>query len=269
MEHNLGFAAANNLAARRAGEVKWLALLNPDAFPQPDWLERLLAAADKHPDYAPVSVLDWWMPTIPAGSTAPGTSITSAGWPGGATTAGSIVDGERDAGEIFAPCAAAALYRRTAFFEADGFDEAYFCYFEDIDLGFRLRLLGYRCGYVADAVVRHVGSAVTGRRSPFSLYHGHRNLVWTWCKNMPGSLFWRYLLLHLLLNLGSVLWYTRCAVEAASFTARQARRCAVVCRAAGGNGTSDPESRRRVSAWSFASDHEWRAGWRSTGAAAG
>lgn len=207
LEHNLGFAAANNLAARRAGEVDWLALLNPDAFPEPDWLERWLAAADVHPDYACFGAR-----LVDAGDARrlDGTGdvyhVSGLAWR--RDHGRRIVDGERDAGEIFAPCAAAALYRRTAFFEADGFDEAYFCYFEDIDLGFRLRLLGYRCGYVADAVVRHVGSAVTGRRSPFSLYYGHRNLVWTWCKNMPGSLFWRYLLLHLLLNLGSVLWYT-------------------------------------------------------------
>ena len=52
LDRNLGFAAANNLAVRRAGEVEWLALLNPDAFSQPDWLERLLAAVDKHPECA-------------------------------------------------------------------------------------------------------------------------------------------------------------------------------------------------------------------------
>lgn len=52
LDHNLGFAAANNLAARRAGQVEWLALLNPDAFPEPQWLERLLAAAVTCPDCA-------------------------------------------------------------------------------------------------------------------------------------------------------------------------------------------------------------------------
>ena len=207
LDRNLGFAAANNVAVRRAGEVEWLALLNPDAFPEPDWLERLLAAAQAHPECASF-----------------GARLVDAGDPGRLDGTGDvyhasglawrrdhgrpIASGTSEAGEIFASCAAAALYRREAFCEAGGFDESYFCYFEDVDLGFRLRLLGYGCRYVPDAVVRHVGSAVTGKRSPFSIYHGHRNLVWTWCKNMPAPLFWLYLPQHLLLNLGSVIWFT-------------------------------------------------------------
>ena len=209
LNHNLGFAAANNLAARRAGEVEWLALLNPDAFPEPDWLERLLTASQAHPECASF-----------------GARMVDAGDPGRLDGTGDVYHvsglawrrdhgkpigtGASEADEIFAPCAAAALYRRKAFCEAGGFDENYFCYFEDVDLGFRLRLLGYGCRYVPDAVVRHVGSAVTGRHSPFSLYHGHRNLVWTWCKNMPVPLFWLYLPQHLLLNLGSVVWFALC-----------------------------------------------------------
>ncbi len=206
LERNQGFAAANNLAARKAGEVDWLALLNPDAFPEPDWLERWLAAADAHPDYASFGarLVDASDPERLDGT---GDVYHVSGLAWRRDHGRRIVEGVAEAGEIFAPCAAAALYRRAAFFEAGGFDEAYFCYFEDVDLGFRLRLLGYHCRYVPDAVVRHMGSALTGRRSPFSLYHGHRNLVWTWCKNMPDPLFWRYLPHHVLLNLGSMLWY--------------------------------------------------------------
>ena len=46
---NLGFAAGNNLALGHAGRAEWIALLNPDAFPEPDWLERLMLAAFAHP----------------------------------------------------------------------------------------------------------------------------------------------------------------------------------------------------------------------------
>lgn len=204
--NNMGFAAANNLAVRRAGEVEWLALLNPDAFPQPDWLDRLLAAARAHPDCASFGarLLDANDPSRLDG-TGDVYHVSGLAWRRDHGRPAAL--GTNEAGEIFAPCAAAALYRREAFQEAGGFDEDYFCYFEDVDLGFRLRLLGYGCRYVPDAVVRHVGSAITGRRSPFSLYHGHRNLVWTWCKNMPGPLLWLYLPQHLLLNLGAVLWF--------------------------------------------------------------
>jgi GT2 family glycosyltransferase len=108
--------------------------------------------------------------------------------------------------EIFAPCAAAALYKRDAIVETGGFDEDFFCYFEDVDLGFRLRLLGHRSMLVPEAVVYHVGGAtVGGRHSDFAVFHGQRNLVWAYLKNMPWPYFWLYLPQHLLLNIISVL----------------------------------------------------------------
>ncbi|MCG6533920.1 MAG: glycosyltransferase, partial [Syntrophales bacterium LBB04] len=113
------------------------------------------------------------------------------------------------AGEIFSPCAAAALYRRRALTDAGGFDEDFFCYLEDVDLGFRLRLAGHKAMYVPDAVVRHIGSATTGGQwSDFAVYHGFRNSVWVFVKNMPGALFWLLLPLHVALNLASVLLFS-------------------------------------------------------------
>ena len=245
LDRNLGFAAANNLAAQQVEGVEWLALLNPDAFPEPDWLERLLAAAQAHPDCASV-----------------GARLVDAGDPGRLDGTGDVYHvsglawrrdhgkpvgaGVNEAGEIFAPCAAAALYRRTAFFEAGGFDEDYFCYFEDVDLGFRLRLLGYSCWYAPDAVARHVGSAVTGRRSPFSLYHGHRNLVWTWCKNMPAPLFWLYLPQHLLLNLMTLFWF---ALHGQGLTLLRAKGDALRGLPLCWQRRKAVQSQRRVSSW--------------------
>jgi GT2 family glycosyltransferase len=77
-----------------------------------------------------------------------------------------------------------------------------------VDLAFRLRLAGHRCLYVPDAVVRHVGSASSGRRSDFAVYHGHRNLVWTFVKNMPAPLLALYWPHHLLLNVAGLAWFT-------------------------------------------------------------
>jgi GT2 family glycosyltransferase len=119
-----------------------------------------------------------------------------------------VLDHEPGEGEIFSPCAAAALYRRDAFLEVGGFDESFFAYFEDSDLSFRLRLRDHRCLYVPDAVVHHVGSATTGRLSDFTVYHSLRNDVWTWAKNMPGPLAVRYLPQHLLANLMTVAFFS-------------------------------------------------------------
>ena len=110
--------------------------------------------------------------------------------------------------EIFAPCAAAALYRRDALLSVGGFDEDFFCYVEDVDFGFRLRLMGHRCLQVPSAVVYHIGSATSGgQQNDFATYHGHRNLVWTFLKNMPGFLFWLLLPLHVLMKLFSIVWF--------------------------------------------------------------
>jgi len=74
------------------------------------------------------------------------------------------------------------------FLDVGGFDQDFFAYLEDVDLGFRLRLRGLRCILVPQAVVHHVGSASSGKLSDFVVYHGHRNLVWTFFKDMPISL---------------------------------------------------------------------------------
>jgi GT2 family glycosyltransferase len=205
---NLGFARANNLAIRvAAAESEWIALLNPDAFPEPHWLEALLSAARENLDYDVFGsklvnadnsfVLDGVGDTY---------HISGLVWRTG--HGGPVTSFSEQTREIFSPCAAAALYRRPALVDAGGFDEDYFCYVEDVDLGFRLRLAGYKAMYVPNAVVHHVGSATTGgKHSDFSVYHGHRNLVWTFVKDMPGILFWLLLPLHILMNLVSILWF--------------------------------------------------------------
>jgi GT2 family glycosyltransferase len=203
---NAGFARANNIAARAAGDVDAFALLNPDAFPSPGWLAALVRAAESQPDvgsFASRMLLDG-QPDFLDGA---GDSYHSSGraWRNGHRMRAR----EWPAGdhEVFAPCAAAALYRRTAFEAAGGFDEQYFCYFEDVDLGFRLRLRGFRCMCVHDAVVRHVSSGTTGYRSDFAVYYGERNAVWTFFKDMPGLLLMLYLPQHLALNIAALIYY--------------------------------------------------------------
>jgi GT2 family glycosyltransferase len=206
LEYNAGFAVANNLAVRMADDCHWIALLNPDAFPEPRWLERLVETGNTHPGYAffasRLLIAGAEERLDGAGDVYSVNGLAWRRYHGRPSTGTALV-----VEEVFGPCAAAALYRRDAFLEAGGFDESYFCYFEDIDLAFRLQLAGHRCLYVPEAVVHHVGSASTGRRSDFSIYHGHRNLVWTYVKDMPGPLLAAYLPHHLFLNLVSVLWF--------------------------------------------------------------
>ena len=211
LEENIGFAAANNLGIQAAQESdqksEWVALLNPDAFPQSGWLAALWRAAQKYPDYTFFGscLLRAACPTQIDGI-GDTYHVSGLAW---RQDHGRRVSAETEVGrEIFAPCAAAALYRRDIFVSVGGFDEQYFCYGEDIDLAFRLRLMGQRCWYVPDAIVHHVGSASTAPKSDFSLYYGHRNLMWTYIKNMPSPLVWYYLPQHILLNIVTLFWFS-------------------------------------------------------------
>jgi GT2 family glycosyltransferase len=203
---NLGFAAANNEGARTASDCEWIALLNQDAFPEPAWLEALVQAAREHPEYTMItSRLD--RASAPGELDGNGDVFHVSGLAWRRDHRRPVAEGA-GAGEVFSACAAAALYRRDVFLAAGGFDKRFFCYFEDTDLAFRLRLQGHRCWYEPRSVVRHVGSGTTGVESDFTIYHSHRNLVWTYVKNMPGRLFWIYLPQHLLLNVLSVGWFS-------------------------------------------------------------
>jgi len=204
---NLGFAAGNNFAIREHVRAEWVALLNPDAFPKSDWLERLLGAAATHKEYNffGCKMIDARRRTFLDG-TGDVYHVSGLHWRDGHGCSDSPAYDVAE--EIFSPCAAAAMYRTRDVLDVGAFDEDFFCYAEDVDLGFRLRLAGHRCMYVPDAIVEHIGSGITGVRSNFSLYHGHRNLVWTYVKNMPSWLFWVYLPYHLLLNLYSLFIFT-------------------------------------------------------------
>ena len=184
-----------------------MALLNPDAFPEPGWLEALVVASQLYPD---VVAFGSRQMMYGADKKVDGLGdvyhLSGLVWRRGHGRELRIVD--TNSHEIFSASAGAALYRREALVDVGGFDEDFFCYLEDVDLGFRLRLAGGRSMYVPDAVVQHVGSATTGgQHSDFSIYHGHRNLVWTYVKNMPGWIFWACLPLHLAMNILAIFWF--------------------------------------------------------------
>ena len=91
------------------------------------------------------------------------------------------------------------LIDRDLFLQIGGLDERLYCYCEDVDLGYRLRLRGEPTLVVPDAVVSHVGGLSSGGpRSDFAVFHGTRNRLWVFVKDTPPLLFWLTLPLHLL-----------------------------------------------------------------------
>ncbi|WP_017931052.1 glycosyltransferase family 2 protein [Robiginitomaculum antarcticum] len=197
---NMGFAKGSNLGAKFA-RTEWIITLNPDAWPEPEWLDTLKTASTAHPAFSMLSttLLQTNEPTKLDGI---GDYLTifgvakSSGWghPKSSAPAHPV--------EVFGPCGAAAGYRRDIFEKCGGFDDSFFCYLEDVDLSYRLRLYGEKCLLCPDARATHVGSSSTEKHSGFKFYHSHKNNFSLIIKNTPLVL----LLVMLPLFLASQIW---------------------------------------------------------------
>lgn len=200
---NVGFAQANNLALPLC-RTEWVALLNPDAFAHPDWLEHLLLAAGERNDVAAFGSTQFRDDGLLDGM---GDAMHWSGliWRREHGCPIKAVSRGDEPFAVFSVCAAAALYRRSVLERLGGFDADFFCYGEDVDLGFRMRLAGFGLVQVPKARVVHIGSALTGgRRSRFSVFYGQRNLFWIYVKNMPGWLFWVLLPMQLVMHVAQI-----------------------------------------------------------------
>jgi len=219
LDTNRGFAGGNNAGVREARGT-FVALLNNDAVPERGWLHALLRGVNDQDGSLLVTSRIVYMhdPSV----------IDSAGdgflrW-GGAFKRhhGGRVETSGDSMEVFGICGAACLMPRRVFDELGGFDEDFFVSHEDVDLSYRARLLGYRCRYVADAVVRHHGSATIGRVSGFGVFHGQRNLEWLYVKDTPAALLLRTLPGHVIYTVAAGLHFARAGAFGAFVRAKLA-----------------------------------------------
>jgi GT2 family glycosyltransferase len=184
---NVGFGTAIN-QGYTASRAPFLATLNDDAVAQPGWLEYLLAEADAQSD---------------SGMFASHVELAGAGK---LDSAGMVIchDGTskqrgqaqppesmKEAREALFPSGSAALYRRAMLDDIGGFDDDFFLYCEDTDLGLRARWAGWTCRYVPGAVVEHDYSRSAGRASPLKAYFVERNRLYVLAKNFPMRMLWR------------------------------------------------------------------------------
>lgn len=202
---NLGFAAACNLAAKQS-KSDWVAFLNPDAFPARNWLHELSQCVETHSKTICFSSKQvfYEAPHLLDGS-GDNYHISGLYWRRGYKQAADRYYPER----VFSASGAAMLVKRQIFLDLGGFDTDFFSYGEDVDFGFRLQLLNQPCLYCKDAQVFHRGySSSGGRHSEFSLYYGHRNLVWVFFKNMPLPFLILFFPLHLVLTIITLIKFS-------------------------------------------------------------
>ena len=206
VDEALGFAAACNRGATVAqGNV--LVFLNNDTEPDEGWLDHLVAPVLRDPERvvstARLVLLD--RPTI-VDSAGDEYAIWGAAHKRGAGDLAHKYDAIR---EVFSPCGAACAISRELFERIGAFDEVFQSVCEDVDLGYRVRLVGGRCIYVPTAVVRHAGSATLGVEAPGPIRLGQRNLEWVWWANTPAVLLVFMAPLHVLYNTIAAIFFWR------------------------------------------------------------
>ncbi len=193
---NKGFCAAVNAGIRAAG-TPYVFLLNNDTVVEPGCIRRMEQRMEEERDLFSLSarMVDMANPSRMDGA---GDFYSALGW-ARAAGKGKPVERCKRRRDVFSACAGAAMYRKEYLEHTGLFDELHFAYLEDVDLGYRARVMGYRNAYEPEAVVRHAGSGSSGSRyNPFKIIHSSRNSVYLIYKNMPSG--------QLLLNLPLLLF---------------------------------------------------------------
>ena len=191
LEKNYGFSKAVNVGIRHA-DTPYVLLLNNDTTVEPHFVLEMIRAIERSRYIFSVSSKMIQM-YHPEQIDSAGDLYTVIGW-GICRGAGRSITNYTEDCEIFSACAGAAIYRRELFKKIGYFDENHFAYLEDIDVGYRAKIYGYKNVYCPSALVYHVGSGTSGSKyNAFKVKLSARNNIYVNYKNMP--------VLQLLLNL--------------------------------------------------------------------
>jgi len=180
---NLGFTGGNNVGIQ-AARGKYIVLLNNDTWAPPNWIDELVKVTHLGP---PIGM---WASKVY--SYYKRNQIEAVGeliyWDGLSRSRGQY---EQERGqyeeieEIFFPPGCGGMYRKVVFEEIGLFDEDFFAYADDAEIGIRARLAGWKCVYVPKAVLYHKNSGSTGQYSPFKAFYVERNRFWITLKYFP------------------------------------------------------------------------------------
>jgi len=181
---NAGFVVSCNTAVD-ASDGRIIVLLNNDTEPEPTWLAQLALGFCNHPQAAAITskilLFDERNRIHTTGDMmgADGLPHNRGVW--------ELDQGQFDEQtDVFSGCGGATAYRRDVWQALGGFDEDFWMYLEDVDLGFRARLMGWQVVYAPEARVYHHLSASGG--DTLSSYYVGRNTIWMLVKNMPDAL---------------------------------------------------------------------------------
>lgn len=195
LERNFGFAGAVNRGVRDAlaRGADYVALLNNDATAEPGWLAALIATAEAHPEAGIVTSKFLREDRVHIDST--GDFYSSWGWayPRGRDE---VDNGQYDGDElreVFCGSGGASLFRASMLREVGLFDEDFFAYLEDQDLGFRAQLRGWKARYEPAAIAYHRLMGTSATIDNFGRYQAIRNCIFLYVKNVPHPLCWKYL----------------------------------------------------------------------------
>lgn len=180
---NTGFCHAVNVGIQ-AADTPYVLLLNNDTKVKPDFVKNLYQAIESRADAFSVSakMLMWDKPELLDDA---GDRYCVLGW-AYARGKGKPANQYDTPCKIFSACGGAAIYRRSVFEEIGLFDEEHFAYLEDLDIGYRAQIHGYRNYYEPSAEVIHYGSASSGSRyNEWKTGIAAANSVYVVVKNMP------------------------------------------------------------------------------------
>ena len=214
---NAGFAGGVNrgICPAIVQGAKYIALLNNDAVADRRWLEHLVAAMDANPTAGAIAAKILTADGKRLDSTGDFYSTWGFPFPRGRNE---MDNGQYDGPgqrEIFAVSGGASIYRADMLNQIGLFDERFFAYYEDTDIGFRGQLAGWKMLYEPKAFVLHYVGGTSSRidsydkdesmripkpqaeghdrPSPFARYHSVKNFSYVYTKNMPSWLYWKYL----------------------------------------------------------------------------
>ena len=188
---NMGFAIACNQGIKAATGT-YISLLNNDIEVESSWLSKLYDGMERHPECGMGTTK---MMFLDQRDVFYNTGALFHAW----SVGGGRGQGEKDVGQydeedyVFGACAGAGIYRRDFFEQVGIFDEDFFIFAEDVDINMRGQLQGFKCIYLPEAKVYHIGTATVGLYSDRYIFLCKRNDIFVLIRNYSLRMYFRYL----------------------------------------------------------------------------